>query len=293
VKHIHFIVNPIAGSGKNKLELEYLYSFFDKKNYIITIKTTKHKKHAIELAKNSIIEKADVIIACGGDGTINEVASSLVNTAIPLGIIPIGSGNGLASNLKIPKTIEKAIKKIIINDQIKIDVGVINNHYFFSNCGVGFDASVVKNYEASERRKLSSYISASLKSIREINYKDNVEIVINKKTINIKPFMIFMSNSNEMGYNFSLTPKASLTDGLFDVLIISKIRRLKLLLFGLLFLFKKQHLLKEVQSFQAKKLTIKSQENSFFTTQIDGELYYIDTNTISVSLLEKRLNVII
>jgi YegS/Rv2252/BmrU family lipid kinase len=293
VKHIHFIINPIAGSGKKTLEPEYLYSFFDKDIYTITIKKSNYKKHAIELTKESVIEKADTIIACGGDGTINEVASSLVNTAIPLGIIPIGSGNGLASNLNIPKEIEKAIRKIIDNEQLKIDVGMFNNHYFFSNCGVGFDASVVKNYEASERRKLSSYISASLKSIREINYKDNVEIVINKKTINIKPFMIFMSNSNEMGYNFSLTPRASLTDGLLDVLVISKIGRLKLFLFGLLFLFKKQYLLKEVQSFQTKKLTIKSQENSSFTTQIDGELHYIDTNTISVSLLDKSLNVII
>ena len=293
MKQIHFILNPIAGSGKNTLELEYLYSYFDKDNYKITIKKSDHKKHAIALTKSSIEEKADTIIACGGDGTINEVASCLVNTSIPLGIIPIGSGNGLASNLQIPKNIENALQKIKLNDQIKIDVGVFNNYYFFSNCGVGFDASVVKNYEASENRKLSSYFTATLKSLREITYNDRLEVVINEKTFNITPFMIFISNSNEMGYNFSLTPKASLTDGLLDILVISKMSKLKLFLFGILFLFKKHHLLKEVQSFQTDALKIKSEKIISFETQIDGDSSSIKNNDISISLLHRSLNVIV
>ena len=258
MKQIHFIVNPIAGSGKYALELDDLNSVFDSNGYKIIIKKSNFKKHAIELTKESINEQADIIVACGGDGTINEVASCLVNTAIPLGIIPIGSGNGLASNLKIPKNIKKAIQKIKANNQIKIDVGVFNNHFFFSNCGVGFDASVVKNYENSESRMLSSYIFSTFKSFRDINYDDSLEVVVNENSFMLKPFMIFTSNSNQMGYNFSLTPKASLTDGLLDVLVISKMSRLKLCLLGILILFRKQYLLNGVQSIKTKNLNISS-----------------------------------
>jgi YegS/Rv2252/BmrU family lipid kinase len=293
LKQIHFIVNPIAGSGKGTLEFDYLNSFFDSANYKIIIKKSNFKRHAVELAKDSLNEHADIIVACGGDGTINEVASSLVNTSTPLGIIPIGSGNGLASNLNIPKDIEKAIQKIITNNQIKIDVGVFNNQYFFSNCGIGFDASVVKNYENSERRMLSSYIFSTFKSVKEINYNDSLDVVVNETSFNLKPFMLFVSNSNQMGYNFSLTPKASLTDGLLDVLVISKMSKLKLCLLGVLILFKKQHLLSEVQSIQTKSLSIYSKTKHYFEAQIDGELHLINNNSISISILDKNLNVII
>lgn len=293
MKQIHFIVNPIAGSGKYALELDDLNSVFDSNGYKIIIKKSNFKKHAIELTKESINEQADIIVACGGDGTINEVASCLVNTAIPLGIIPIGSGNGLASNLKIPKNIKKAIQKIKANNQIKIDVGVFNNHFFFSNCGVGFDASVVKNYENSESRMLSSYMFSTFKSFRDINYDDSLEVVVNENSFMLKPFMIFTSNSNQMGYNFSLTPKASLTDGLLDVLVISKMSRLKLCLLGILILFRKQYLLNEVQSIKTKSLNISSKTKQSFEAQIDGELRLINNNSISISLLPKKLNIIV
>ena len=106
---IHFIVNPIAGKGKNELSETFLETFFPNEEYLVSIKNTEFILHANELTKNSIEEGAQIIVACGGDGTINEVASSLVNTSVVLGILPMGSGNGLASNLKIPKNLKKAL----------------------------------------------------------------------------------------------------------------------------------------------------------------------------------------
>jgi YegS/Rv2252/BmrU family lipid kinase len=293
VKQIHFIVNPVAGSGNNQLDLEFLSAHFDAASYSISLKTSIYKKHAIALTMTSVEEKADIIVACGGDGTINEVASCLVNTSIVLGIIPIGSGNGLASNLKIPKDVHLAIKKIKDQQLLKIDVGVFNEQYFFSNSGIGFDASVIKNFEQSEKRQLSSYIKASFTSLRDLKYNNDYEVVINEKTLQVNPFMIFISNSNEMGYNFSLTPKASLTDGLLDVLVISKISKLKLILFGILCLFKKHHWLKEVQCFNSKHICITTNKTNFFDAQIDGELHQLETNTLNIRVLEKQLNVII
>ena len=179
---IHFIVNPISGSGQNSLSKKFLQEYFETEAYSITIKFSEFKGHAIELTKQSIQDQAFIIVACGGDGTINEVASTLVGTNVLLGIIPVGSGNGLASNLGISKNIKRALQTIKKMKVSKIDVGCVNKRYFFSNSGFGFDANVIKNYEASERRTLISYIKSGLKSFREFHKQE--EIIIN---INIYP----------------------------------------------------------------------------------------------------------
>lgn len=293
MENIHFIVNPIAGSGKHHITLDFLHTHFSSERYNVTIKRSTYPKHAIQLTKNAIEQRATIIVACGGDGTINEVASCLVGTSIKMGIIPIGSGNGLASNLNIPKDIEKAILRIKKQQVIRIDVGSINDTYFFSNTGVGFDASVIKNYEASNKRTLSCYVRAAIKSFRHINANKKIEIIINDTHRLVNPFMIFISNSNELGYNVSLTPKASLQDGLLDIVIVPQLSKLKILLFCLLVLLKKQYLLKEVESFQSKTIKLIKQKGKVFESQIDGELYRIKNKTISISIKEKCLHAII
>lgn len=292
MKHIHFIVNPIAGSGNHLISEKFLNNFFDKQVYAITIKNSDYKKHAKTLTIASITEGADIIVACGGDGTINEVASCLVNTNIALGIIPLGSGNGLASNLKIPKRIENALDLIKSTTIKKIDVGRINEHYFFSNTGIGIDAQVIMHYENSNERKLTSYIKSSLKALNGLNYKNEITVEINGKTIHTHPFLLFISNSNEMGYKISLTPMASLQDGLLDVLIVSKMSKLRSLFFGLLILLKKPHLIKEAQHFQSKAIKIRQANQQIYESQIDGEFFNIKSDAITISLLEKSLHVI-
>jgi diacylglycerol kinase (ATP) len=292
LKHIHFIINPIAGKGKNSLSMSILKKYFKEDEYAVILKHSQHKKHAIELTQESMAQKAEIIVACGGDGTINEVASCLVGTSIILGIIRIGSGNGLASNLKIPKDLDKAL--LLIKSQLvkKIDVGSLNNHYFFSNTGFGFSARVVKNYEQSKTRKFSSYVKASLKSLREIEYNNDIEIKLNDQTILANPLMIFISNSNELGYKMSLTPRASLQDGLLDVLIVTKLNTYKIFIFSILALFKKHHILKEVKNYQTKQIKLSQTKKLPFYSQIDGEILELKDDIINLSVLEKSLNVI-
>lgn len=290
--NIHFIINPIAGSGNHKINQTFLESFFNKDEYYITTKYSTYKTHTSELTKISIKEKADIIVACGGDGTINEVASCIIGTPILLGIIPLGSGNGLASNLKIPKNLNKAIRIIKSRNVRVIDIGRLNEKYFFSNTGVGFDAYVIKNYEESNNRKLISYIKAFFKSFKNINDTRLIEVTINEETFNVKPFMIFISNSNELGYKVSLTPKASLEDGLLDILIVPKINAFKIVLFSLLMIIKKHHLIKEVKSIQTKQLVLHRKDFNHFKMQIDGEYQFIESNKINISITEKSLKVI-
>ncbi|WP_026753310.1 diacylglycerol kinase family protein [Sediminibacter sp. Hel_I_10] len=290
---IHFIVNPIAGSGKNSFSELFLQDYFEADRYNITIKSSGYKGHAIDLTNESILQKADVIVACGGDGTINEVASTMVGSTIPLGIIPIGSGNGLAANLSIPKPIKKALYIIKNHHITTIDVGCVNQRYFFSNAGFGFTANVIGNYEAFQKRTLMCYIKASLKSFQQFSKKDSILIAIDGKTEVLNPFLIFVSNSNVMGYHMSLTPKASLQDGLLDVVIVPKINKLKMLIFGGLMLFKKPELLKEVKCYQTKSLTLVRQQGEVFESQMDGELSNIKDVTLSISIKKNALNVLV
>ena len=289
---IHFIVNPISGHGHAPLTNEELEPYFIKGVHDLTIKVSEYKAHAPILTMDSIAEKADIIVACGGDGTINEVASCLIGTNIALGIVPMGSGNGLASNLKIPKNRRKALQIIRDKHEEQIDVGRINDRFFFSNTGVGFDASLIKHYESSEKRTLLGYIRACALTFRDIKTNDPLTIGINDESPMLSPFIVLISNSNEMGYKLSLTPKASLQDGMLDVLIIKKIGRLKMLWLGFLIVIRKVQWLKESKSFQAKSIQLHRQQVSFFDTQVDGEHHRIDNPILNVSLLEKSLCVL-
>ena len=290
---IHFIVNPIAGSGHHSFSEPFLQDYFEADKYCITIKSSTCKGHAIELTKESIQQKADIIVACGGDGTINEVASTLVGTTIPLGIIPTGSGNGLASNLNIPKNIKKALSIIKNKNCTLIDVGCINQRYFFSNTGFGFTAKVIENYEVLQKRTFWYYVNASFKSFQEFPKKGEVIISIDDKIDMVNPFLIFVSNSNVMGYNVSLTPKALLKDGLLDVLIVPKISKFKMLLFGICMLIKKTEWLKEVKHYQTTELKLARKNGAFFESQIDGETLKIKEHNLSISVKENSLSVLV
>ncbi len=290
--NIHFIVNPIAGSGKHSFSEVFLHGYFEKSNYHITLKLSTYKGHAIDLTKESINQKADIVVACGGDGTINEVASTLVETNIPLGIIPVGSGNGLASNLGIPRNIKKAIAIIKKNTQTRIDVGCVNDRYFFSNTGFGFSASVIENYENSQKRTIYHYLKATLKAFKAFSNRKESAIEIEGVGTFVNPFLIFISNSNELGYKVSLTPKASLQDGELDVMIVTKISKFKMLVFGVLMLFKKPELLKEVTCFQTKNIVLVRKQGTIFESQADGELLKIKEESVSISVKEKAIVVI-
>lgn len=288
---IHFIVNPIAGKGKNKLSLRDLELYFPSEKYSVTVRTTEFIGHAGELTKSAVADGAEIIVACGGDGTINEVASCLVNTSVVLGIVPMGSGNGLASNLKIPKNINAALAVITEQYEISIDTGSINGESFFSNMGVGFDAHVISDFEKNATRELFSYIKSTFRTLKNYNYKDELQIKYNDKVELLSPFLLFISNSNEMGYNMSLTPHASLQDGWLDLLIVPKLSGFKLILFAFLFLFKKQHWLKEVRFEQVKKLEIKNLSKDLYNVQKDGGIFSPEHASLSIQIHPNSLKV--
>jgi diacylglycerol kinase (ATP) len=290
--YIHFIINPISGKGNHNIGKTELEKHFPKEKFKIEVDYSNYKKHAILLTKNAIANKPDCVVACGGDGTINEVASCLINTKIKLGIIPVGSGNGLASNLNIPKEIKKATEIIRNGISQTIDVGQVNQHYFFSNMGIGIDAHIIKKYETYNKRTLVAYLKASISSSFQFRPIQTI-LSFNNQIINTKSFLLFVSNSNEMGYGMSLTPKASLQDGWLDLVKVSKLGFIDKLVLGMYVLSNKIEKFKKAEHTLIQKLSIEIPNKINTDIQIDGEFHNVRTNKINVSIIKNGLEIIV
>lgn len=220
-KRILFVINPISGI-KRIINFEYIINkYIDKSQFDVSICHTEYKGHGSKLARNAVHNNIEIVVAVGGDGTINEIASELVNTDTILGIIPAGSGNGMAFHLKIPILTSKAIKLINQLNTTKIDVCKLNDFYFFSVAGIGFDAKVAYDFNSQKHRGFNNYLKQIIKNY--LNYKqDAFRIEYNNQTIHTEAFFITFANSSQWGFNIKMAPFASIQDGLVDLCIFHK-----------------------------------------------------------------------
>lgn len=225
-RKIVFIVNPKSGiQGKEQI-VRWIGERMDKTIYDIEIIYTQWAGHAVKIAAEKAAEKAFAVVAVGGDGTINEVARSLIHTDTALGIIPCGSGNGLARHLKVSLDSKKAIDTINEGRLETIDYGIINNIPFFCTCGVGFDAFISMKFAEAGKRGPLTYIEKTLRE--SINYSpETYEVEIDGEKKLHKAFVIACGNASQYGNNAYITPRASLNDGLLDVTIIEPFNMLE------------------------------------------------------------------
>ena len=216
---IVFIVNPISGTSDKSHIIDLIPEYMDSSRFSWSIRKTEHKGHAAEFVKEAIKDEADVVVAVGGDGTVNEVARSLIHTNTALGIIPCGSGNGLARHLYIPMSPEGALQVLSDCHIEELDYGVIDQVPFFCTCGVGFDAFISDRFAKSNRRGLLTYIENTLKE--GLKYKpDTYEITIDGERQVYKAFLIACANASQYGNNVYIAPHASMSDGLMDVTLM-------------------------------------------------------------------------
>ena len=218
-KRIVFVVNPISGTQGKKAILKWIDERLDRSLYDYSIVKTEYAGHATQIAANAVTEKVDVVVAIGGDGTINEIARSLVHTDTALGIIPCGSGNGLARHLRIPMEPKAAIDILNRGCELCIDYGKINNIPFFCTCGVGFDAFISLKFADSGKRGLLTYLENTLHE--SLTYQpETYEIENEEGTMKYKAWLIACGNASQYGNDAYIAPQASLTDGLMDVTIM-------------------------------------------------------------------------
>ena len=286
---IAFIVNPLSGTDRVKALENLIFENLDKNIFEIEIVFTKYAGHATLLSKELAQKNTNIIVAVGGDGTVNEVASALVNSKSILAILPKGSGNGLARACKIPLNTSKALQIILKQDSIKIDVGFANEKYFFSNTGVGFDAFVSKQCKNEKNRGIKMYLQKSIQAF--INYQpENYLIEIDEKTYNTKAFMISIANGNEFGYGFKIAPTASLSDGLLDIMIIEPLTLLTATTVSFNAWKGNIHQHSKVTHLQGK--SIKINNNLMDCFQIDGDAVELNKN-LEIKILPKALNIFV
>jgi diacylglycerol kinase (ATP) len=268
-QRIRFIVNPIAGhAGKEEFPV-FVDRYLDHASFDFEICFTERPGHATELAKEALINQFDVVVAVGGDGTINEVARCLINTTTTFGIIPSGSGNGLARHLNIPLNFEGALDIINQGHKVKIDTVNINKEVFVSIAGVGFDALVAKHFAKDPNRGFFTYFK--IVAARYPNYKPKKYTLIldDNETVETEALFISLANSNQFGYNTTIAPDASLNDGMIDVCIVQKPFIFEMpLIINLLFL-KMIHKSKYVNIHKAKKVLLIREKNRVIN--LDGE----------------------
>ena len=218
-KKISFIINPKSGTQSKEQILHLLDEKLDNTKYAQEVIYTEYAGHAVKIAAQKAKENVHAVVAIGGDGTINEIARSLVHTKTALGIIPCGSGNGLARHLQISMEPKKAIE--IINEGIidVIDYGKINEVPFFCTCGVGFDAFVSLKFAKAGRRGPLTYLEKTL--LESLKYQpETYELETEDGTLKYKAFLIACGNASQYGNNAYIAPQAMLTDGLLDVTIL-------------------------------------------------------------------------
>jgi YegS/Rv2252/BmrU family lipid kinase len=282
-----FIVNPISG-GKNKEYLpELIEKYFDKKSYKIVF--TERPEHATELALNGIKEGFTDFIAAGGDGTVNEVAKALINTNFNLGILPFGSGNGLARHNGIPMNIEKAISLIKKNKATRIDTCELNNQPFINMSGVGFDAHIGKLFAKSKTRGFKTYFSTTINEFK--NYKSQkYSITADGQKINEKAFLISFANSSQYGNNAYIAPNAKMDDGLLDVCIMKPFPPLSVIDLGFRLFTKNIDKSQYVQTIKAKEIIVERENEG--EIHLDGEPFE-SGKTLKIRVVPKSLNLLI
>ncbi len=220
-KRLLLIINPQAGHGLAPEIEKHIKASGIEAKFVVDIIHTEKRGHAIEIAKNAAADGYHVVVAAGGDGTVNEVASSLMNTDTALGIIPAGSGNGLANHLNYPVKPIDALKKILNGEAIRIDTLRINNRFALNVSGFGFDGYVAWLFDRHGKRGLMSYTTISLKEY--FRYPDvDFYIELDNEKLNITAHMVVIANASQFGNAAIIAPLADLKDGLADVIIVKR-----------------------------------------------------------------------
>ena len=214
-----FVINLISGTSDKAAIPGLIDQYLDKTKFEYEIAITQYAGHASEIATKAKDDGVDVVVAVGGDGTVNEVARAIVHSNTALGIIPCGSGNGLARHLLLPLNVRKAIDVINRNEVRQLDYGIINDYPFFCTCGMGFDAFVSMKFAEAGKRGPITYVENVLRE--GLKYKpETYTIEDDNGTLQYKAFLISCANASQYGNNAYIAPQASMSDGLMDVIIM-------------------------------------------------------------------------
>lgn len=268
-KKMRIVVNPISGIGKQKRIEKVLDTNLNHDIFDYEVCYTERIHHGTEIARDAADKGVDIVVAVGGDGSVNDVITGLKDTDTTLGIIPCGSGNGLARCMGIPLTPALAVKVLNAHYEMLIDTIMVNDtHVVASIAGVGFDATIARLMKAAKSRGLPAYVNLMVREYFEYQSK-NYHLWIDGKEIDRTAWFIALANSNQFGFNFAVAPQAKLNDGLIDISIVDKIPLEHLPVSVPLVYANHFELSQHVEVFKAKEVVVSGNVDKW--VNIDGE----------------------
>ncbi len=259
-RRIVFVINPTSGTTNKDVMPQLIDKYIDSDNNDVSTVFTEYAGHASEIASKCVNEGVDVVVAVGGDGTVNEVARALVESDTALGIVPCGSGNGLARHLMLPMNVKGALE-IINNGMVhSLDYGIIDGHPFFCTCGMGFDAFISKKFASAGKRGPLTYIENVLKE--GLKYEpETYELTLDgNETERYKAFLISVANASQYGNDAYIAPQASMSDGFLDVVIMEPFDILEAPQVGIDLMNKTLNKSSKIKCFKAKDIRIRRKE---------------------------------
>ncbi len=222
-RRLMLIVNPIAGTVRRHNAEAYVMRKATALGYEVEVRHTRYAGHAAELAREAVADGYYCVLACGGDGTVNEIASGVRDSKVIMGIIPLGSGNGLARHLGIPLTVSGAMRVVAEDRVLEADYGTANGRPFFCTFGLGFDARVTDRFNNCKHkgRGLKNYLLTILEEI--VRYKsERYTIAADGRVLTEDALMVACCNASQYGNNAYIAPRASIKDGLLDISLVHK-----------------------------------------------------------------------
>lgn len=289
MKRVLAIINPKSGTtSKSSVALKLSEAFLNTE-YTLYFTYTRYAGHAYELAKQAVGEGYERIIAVGGDGTVNEVARGLIHTGTSLAIVPMGSGNGLARALGLPMNIAEAAEIAALGQDDLIDCCRANGEPFFCTCGMGFDAEVSAAFAEAPFRGFLSYAKTSIEHY--IKYKPEVyRIEIEGyEAIESEAFVVAAANASQYGNNAHIAPRASMVDGLVDIVVLRPFNVMELPQITLQLFSKKLEENVYQESYQTAKATVIRSKAG--VVHLDGEPQEMPSR-IEIEVLPKAIKVI-
>lgn len=222
VKKVLFIINKYSGTGYEPAVEGKITDLCSTLGYESTLQFTQGTGHATELARQAVAEKFNLVFAMGGDGTVNETAAGLVYTNVPLGILPKGSGNGLARHLRIPLNFQRALRLLQQHEVVAMDTLLVNNHISVNVSGIGFDGLIANKFGQDGTRGLWGYTRLTMREYLRFG-EFGVDATIDGRSYSQHAFMVAFANASQFGNNACVSPLASVRDGQMDVCFIRKV----------------------------------------------------------------------
>ena len=284
-----FIINPISGAVSKADVPRQIERVLDHEKFDYELVMTERAGHATALAACERERGTDIVVAVGGDGTVNEVARAIVHSPTALGIIPCGSGNGLARHLLLPMNVKKSIEIINTCEIHDLDYGIINGHPFFCTCGMGFDAFISHKFAEAGKRGPITYVENVLRE--GLKYKPEIyEIQDENGTTHYKAFLISCANASQYGNNAYIAPQASMSDGLMDIIIMEPFDVLEAPQISIDMFNKTLDKSSKIKTFRCKQLHIHRKKPGVI--HFDGDPVMAGED-IDVELKEKGIRIIV